>query len=85
MDRDVAKVLEEKRLLLFKELLVESGFRGAEDLINAIAKGFDVVGDLKPTGHFAPQQRSHARSLEFLWRCSRDIRKSVFAGFGTQR
>ena len=40
MDRRVAKVLEEKRLLVLKELLIESGFAGAEDLINAIAPRF---------------------------------------------
>ena len=45
-----------------------------------MAKGFDVVGDLKPTGHFVPLQRIHAKSLESLWRSSRDIRRSILQG-----
>ena len=66
MDPHVAKVLEGKNLLLLKEILHDSGFRGADDL-----EGFDVIGDLAPTGQFEPQPRRRALSKETLWSQSR--------------
>ena len=61
MDLHVAKVLEGKNFLLSKEVLHDSGFRGADDL-----EGFDVIGDLAPTGQFEPQPRRRALSKETL-------------------
>ena len=40
-DPHVAKVLEGK-------ILHESGFRGADDLVNSMSKGFDVIATWRP-------------------------------------
>ena len=64
MDLHVAKVLEGKNLLLLKEILHDSGLRGADDL-----EGFDVIGDL--ARQFEPQPKRRALSKETLWSRSR--------------
>ena len=82
MDPHVAKVLKGKNLLLLKEILPESGFRGADDLVNSMSKGFDVIGDLAPTGQFEPQPRRRALSKETLWSRSRQVRSGILSSVG---
>ena len=82
MDPHVAKVLEGKNLLMLKEILHESGFRGADDFVNSMSKGFDVIDDLAPTGQFKPQPRRCALSKETLWSQSRQVRSGTPSSVG---
>ena len=50
MEPNVARVLKGKRLLLFKQLLLESGFPEAEQLVAEMSRGFDLVGKTSTSG-----------------------------------
>ena len=68
MDRHVAKIPERKRLLLCSESSSSSLGPDVRKISSMQwPKSFD----------FAPRQRRRARSLEPLWRSSRDIRASI--------
>ena len=62
IETEVAHVLAGKRLLLFDELMRESGCPSADELTHKIARGFKVVGALCLSGAFAPQPRTEASS-----------------------
>ena len=53
-----------KRLLLFKEMLLESGFPNAESLVAHMAHGFQIGGKVAPTGIFPQHKREAWLSLE---------------------
>ena len=82
LHKDVAVVLKGKRILLFREMLIESGFPNAQKLIDEMCAGFKVVGALDKTGVFAEKPRQAATSLECLWRTARATRSVVHSGLG---
>eukprot|EP00973_Karenia_brevis_P055907 7776510-Karenia_brevis.AAC.1 len=52
----VAKVMEKKRILLFKEVLGDCKYFDAE-LIQDMVGGFPVIGDMTCSGNFVPRSR----------------------------
>ena len=53
-----------KRLLLFKEMLIDSGFPNAESLVTHMAQGFRIGGKVVATGIFPQHKREAWLSME---------------------
>ena len=65
LDEHVQPVLEQKRLLLFKEML-EDACVGDSTLFDDMCSGFRLVGDLSPSGQFPHQLKPAALGVEQL-------------------
>lgn len=65
LNSDIRPVLASKRLLLFKEMMMDAKVEDAE-LFNDLCNGFKLVGDLKPSGQFQPQWKPASLDVEQL-------------------
>ena len=75
MHPDVAKVMDGKRLLLMKEMLLSVGFERTDALIKHLVSGFPLAGAFPATGVLPPAARPAALSVEDLWRTARTTQR----------
>ena len=73
----VAGVLRGKRLHLFREMLRSFGFPQADLLVDSVAAGFKIVGDLPDTGVFVKKPRPRGTPVRDLWRDARERQRMV--------
>ena len=71
MHSDVATVLGDKPLLLFRHILSQVGFPNAQALIDNMAAGFKVVGKGPRTGVFPDKHQPASRSIAELFATAR--------------
>ena len=71
-------VLENKRLLLFRELLSEAGSKDS-NLVDDICNGFDLTGKLPASNHFCQKFRPAALPTEALRGIADRSRKALLA------
>ena len=74
---DVRNSIQDKSLLVFKEMLDAAGFPNAGELIHAMSSGFPLVGDVPPTGLFPDFERPASSSLSDLWGTARSAQKHM--------
>ena len=66
LDVHVRKVIADKKLILFKEMLIEAGFPGAIDIIEHFMKGFPVAGEFPVTSILPADERLATGSVDDL-------------------
>ena len=71
MDPEVRKVVVEKQILVFGEMLAAVDFPERHVLVKFLHSGFPIVGEYPLTGTLPPRRRDATRSLEDLWRSAR--------------
>eukprot|EP00435_Cladocopium_sp_Y103_P030693 s2267_g7.t1 len=76
MDESIRKVMDSKRLLLFKEMLKDAGVND-QTLFQEMHTGFKLVGDLMPSGQFQQQWKPAALGMEQLKQTSVWAQKAV--------
>ncbi|CAE7388906.1 unnamed protein product, partial [Symbiodinium sp. CCMP2456] len=65
MAPEVRRVMENKRILLFKEVLQDAGIKD-ENLVNDLVGGFRITGELQPSGLFQRRLKPAALSHDDL-------------------
>ena len=65
MAPEVRKVVESKKILLFKEMLRDAGIKD-ENLVNDLVDGFRITGELQPSGLFQRRLKPAALSHDDL-------------------
>ena len=82
IDKDGATVISEKRILLFKEMLSESGYydQGIADILD---KGVPIVGPVQESGHFPKVFKPALITADLLREKSADISSAIIAGTKT--
>ncbi|CAE7514707.1 unnamed protein product, partial [Symbiodinium sp. CCMP2456] len=65
MAPEVHRVMENKRILLFKEVLQDAGIKD-ENLVNDLVGGFRITGELQPSGLFQRRLKPAALSHDDL-------------------
>lgn len=78
LDKDVRKVLESKRLLLFKEMALDAGV-GDENLFSELSQGFRLTGVMPQSNQFPTQWKPAMISVEQLRESSVWARKMIYA------
>ena len=73
----VAGVVQGKRLHLFREMLRSFEFPNADFLVDSMAAGFKIVGDLPDTGVFVQKPRPRGTPVRDLWRDARERQRTV--------
>ena len=78
LDQSIRPVLATKRLLLFREMLVEAGVDDPQ-LFDDLRFGFRLVGDLQPSGQFQPQWKPASLDIEQLKQTAVWAQRAVIA------
>ena len=78
LDQSIRPVLATKRLLLFRETLVEAGVDDPQ-LFDDLRFGFRLVGDLQPSGQFQPQWKPASLDVEQLKQTAVWAQRAVIA------
>ena len=78
MRPEVESVMRSKRLLLFKQMLSDSG-NCDEDLFDCMVGGFPLIGNLPPSGQFSLRWKPALLSIEAWRKSSKWSRKAVVA------
>ena len=78
LDPDVCRVLEGKRLLLFKEMALEAGV-GDETLFDELTAGFGLTGRMPPSNQFPAKLKPATISVQQLRESSVWARKAIHA------
>lgn len=78
LDQSIRPVLATKRLLLFREMLVEAGVDDPQ-LFDDLRFGFRLVGDLQPSGQFQPQWKPASLDVEQLKQTAVWAQRAVIA------
>jgi hypothetical protein len=76
MPKEVAKVLLDKQLLLFMEMLRDSGTRD-DQILFQLTGGFNLVGEFPDSGLSPQCARPDTISMEDLWRSARHAQDAV--------
>ena len=79
LDKSVAKILQGKKLLLFKRILEDTAYADGESLFNEICGGFNIVGKTTSSGCLRPRIVPASISVKELRKSSRWNRKAVIA------
>ena len=79
MDPGVARVMQGKRILLLKEMMVDVGFPSAAALAHHLATGFPLAGEYPVTEVFPESRRDALFAVQDLWRDRKSIRQEVLA------
>ena len=74
--KDVQKVMESKRLILFREMLTDAGVED-KSLFSELCSGFRLVGDIDASGHFTKQFKPAVLGVEQLQQTAIWAQKAV--------
>lgn len=79
IDDDGAKVVVNKRILLFKEMLADAGYYdpGIADILK---DGVPIVGPVEESGHFSKTFKPALISTDLLCEKARDINAAIISG-----
>ena len=85
MNADVRRVMENKRLLLFSEMLRSVGFPAADTLVELMSSGFPPWRALSGDCCFPSARRPAEHSIEDLWRSAPRVRSLFFSSMTSSR
>jgi hypothetical protein len=84
LNRNVGQVVKDKRILLFKEMLLDIGYDDM-DVVNLIQGGVKVVGRLKEVGIWKrSEDRTPRCEVKDLWVSARQSQPKVMLGRGSK-
>ena len=79
MDKQVARVMCGKNVLVMIEMLESIGFPSAKELGHHLAAGFPIAGLFPRTHVFPDKERQAELRIEDLWANAADVRATVLA------
>ena len=75
--KDIARSLEAKRPLLFREMLIEAGFPKAKELSDMLVTGVPMFGEFPSTGVFPEHAHEATKSVDDVFRAAKWSRKAL--------
>ena len=82
---EVRGVIAQKRILLFREMLLEAGFPSAHELCELMAKGFPIVGEMVPSRVFAAKVGDPVVGTSDLDRHASELQGACLAAVGPSK
>ena len=82
MDKDSRRVMTDKKILLYEEMLLHAGYPDME-VVSILKEGVPLVGQVQQSGHFAKTYKPAAISVEYLEQHAASIREAVLSGISS--
>ena len=76
LDRDAKRVVEEKKFLLYEEMLKQAGYPDM-NVVSIVKDGVPLVGQVQSSGHFAKTYKPAVISVEYLEQHAADLRCAI--------